>query len=412
MISYEKAAFALLLVAGLYLPTSIHGEQSALLALVSFGVLLILFLYLAWKHGTRRRAVAFFTLPIMIILAVCTLSALFSGPFRFGWGVFAVFGLLALMLALDLRTVHPGRFVYAAFVLANMLNIACGIAILVGNEWVAEFLPAFYTQFYPDLVPTMISVHKPVLMFGTHSLAGLFVYLFFWLNWETYKMRRSLLALFFALSHLILLLALTSFTSLAFAALALAQMGIWFWKRSRKVFVAATLCVVVTVLLGGRWLENQIDGLVELPEIGVTLLNSDNNGPLARYGQGASLRPTIAYLFDHPLSPIGFVTPSNLYIVDSGPLEYLLRGSVPLLVLIYFGLYRFLRDNLASRSHALTLFLVIIAFETGFTALSYFRTPYLLPFFVIYLKQITPDTNCGLSFHAGVHPSLVANARP
>jgi hypothetical protein len=69
----------------------------------------------------------------------------------------------------------------------------------------------------------------------------------------------------------------------------------------------------------------------------------------------------------------------------------MLRGSIPLLVLIYFGLYRFLRHNLASRTHALTLFLVIIAFETGFTALSYFRTAYLLTFFVIYLRQLGPD---------------------
>ncbi len=204
-------------------------------------------------------------------------------------------------------------------------------------------------------------------------------------------------------------MALTSFTSLALATLALAQIFLWLWKRSRNVFVAAMLCVVVIVMFGGRLVRDQLD---ELPELGVTLLNTDNNGPLVRYGPGGDLRPTMAYLYNNPLSPIGFATPSYLYIVDSGPLEYLLRGSLPLLVFIYFGLYRFLRYNLALRSHALTLFLVIIAFETGFTAFTYFRTLYLLPFFVIYLKQIAPDLNCGSSFYAGAHQSIVGNAQP
>jgi hypothetical protein len=33
-----------------------------------------------------------------------------------------------------------------------------------------------------------------------------------------------------------------------------------------------------------------------------------------------------------------------------------------------------------------------MAFETGFTALSYFRTVYLLAFFVIYLNRIAPNS--------------------
>jgi len=412
MFSWEEFACALLLIAGLYLPTSVHGQQSSLFALLSFVVLLILFSYLAWKNGTRPRAVGIYTLPIMIILGVSTLCALVSGPFRFGWGVFALFGLLAMLLALDLRTVRSGRFVYAAFVVANILNIACGVAILVGSEWIAQFLPAFYSHFYPELVPNMIRLHRPILTFSTHSLAGLFLYLFFWLNWETYKIRRGALSLFFAISELIFLVALTSFTSLALAALASAQVFLWLWKRSRNVFVVAILCVVVIVMFGGPLVIDRFDGLVELPELGITLLNSDNNGPLARDGPGSDLRPTMAYLYNNPLSPIGFATPSYVYIVDSGPLEYLLRGSIPLLVLIYFGLYRFLRYNLTSTSHTLTLFLVIIAFETGFTAFTYFRTLYLLPFFVIYLKQIAPDLKCESSVYPGAHQSLVASARP
>lgn len=389
-ISSREVVFVLLLWTGLYFPNSIGGVQSSLFFAISLAVALCLFLYLAWKDGTRPRAVTFLSLPIMIILIACTFSA---QPFRFGWALFALYSLLALLLALDLKRVYPGRFVNAAFVAANLLNIASGIAILIGNEWMGHFLSAFYSQFYPELVQTMADLHKPVLTFGTHAAAGFFSYVFFWLNWETYKARRKTHSLFFAFCQFILLVALTSFTSLALAALALVQMSIWFWKYNRKSLAATALCILLVSPSVVHFVEDQIADSEVRAELAGEYLNSEIGGPLGRYGSGGSERGKVTQLLEHPLSPYGLAMPSDFSMVDSGPLEYLLRGSVPLLVLIYFGLYRFLRHNLASRSHSLTLLLLIISCESGFTLLTYVRTLYLLPFFVIYLNQITPVSN-------------------
>jgi len=225
-------------------------------------------------------------------------------------------------------------------------------------------------------------------------LAGFFLYLFFWLNWETYTLRRSAVALLFAISELVLLLALASFTSVAFAVLALAQIGILLWKRNRKVFAATAVCIALLVPAGVQWFEDNSGISQLLPQLAGTILNADVNGLLPRYGSGGALRVPLSYLFDHPMSPIGFMTPpavvaGDTALSDSGPVEYLLRGSVPLLVLVYFGLYRFLRFNLPLKGHALFLFLVIVAFEVGFSSLIYYRTFYLLPFFVIYLRHVT-----------------------
>jgi hypothetical protein len=386
MFSRDDALVTLLLFVGLYFPSSSGGEDSNLFFWLNRFLSLILLLWLAWKHGTRRGAVTFVSLPIVIFMAACTLT---NWPFRLQWGIFAAFNLIALLLALDLREIRPGRFAYACFVAANMLSIACGIAILAGNEWVGRLLSNSYSEFYPELVPAMLSLHKPVLTFANHSVAGFFIYLFFWLNWETYKRDRSKLALWFALSELVLLLALASFTSLAFSALALTQIGVWLWRRSRKAFVATVLCFLLMILMGGRLLEAQIGDLEELPMVSGTTLNNAISGPLARYGAGGNvLGRTINYLSRHPLSPIGFAPPISTDVIDSGTVEYLLRGSMPLLVLVYLGLYRFLRHNLPSRIHVLTLFLAIIMFETGFTVLIYYRTACLLPFLVIWLNQI------------------------
>ncbi len=409
--SLEQAAFAFLLGIGLYFPSSINGEHSIRSIQLAFAALFSLLAYLAWKHGIRREAAAFISLPIMIVLVGCTLRALIHGPVQFDWGLFTKFSALALVLALDLRAFRPGSLVKGVFALANLLNIACGVAILVGSEWIAEFVPKYYWTSHDELVPSMLSLRKPVLTFGSHSLAGLFLYLFFWVNWENHRLRGSKLALIFALSNFILLLGLTSFTSLGLGALALAQIGLWYWKRNPKQVVVVTLCVVAMIPFAASTIAQQIGSFGELPQFAETaFLNTDRSGPLSRYGANGVLRGEINYLFDHPLSPIGLArseqgfnveTPSHFSVSDSGPLEYLVRGSAPLLFLIYLGLYRFLRGNLTLPSHGITLFLVIIAFETGFSALGSSRTYFLLPFFVIYLNQTASRT-----------PTLLLHAYP
>jgi len=391
---YAQVIVAMLLIAGMYLPSSALGEHSRACVFVLLAMLFSLVGYLAWNLGLRPGAATGISLPIVIVLLACTFFTAFRGPSFCDYGMFVRFSALALVLSLDLRSFRSGRLVNYAFVLVNCINIVCGVAIVVGNERIGGTVSAFYSQFDADLVPTMMSLHKPVLTFGTHSLAGFFLYLFFWLNWETYTLRRSAVALLFAISELVLLLALASFTSVAFAVLALAQIGILLWKRNRKVFAATAVCIALLVPVGVQWFEDNSGISQLLPQLAGTILNADVNGLLPRYGSGGALRVPLSYLFDHPMSPIGFMTPpavvaGDTALSDSGPVEYLLRGSVPLLVLVYLGLYRFLRFNLPLRKHALFLFLVIVAFEVGFSSLIYYRTFYLLPFFVIYLRHVT-----------------------
>lgn len=401
--SFEQLTFACLLVVGLYFPTSTNGEHSVLAIAIAFSILLGLLAYLIRRGGFRREGVAFISLPIVVLPVAFTFFRLCSGPVDVDWGLLAKFGALAFVLGLDLRKFRAGPLVNGAFVLVNLLNLAGGIAILVGSEWMAEFLPRYYWTALDELVPSMVALHKPVLTFGTHSLAGCFIYLFFWMNWEEFRLRGRRLSLLFALGNFVLLLGLTSFTALGFAALAFSQIAICSWKRNPKFIAAAALCVIALISILGRAFAEQIADLGELPQIAdARFLNSDFSGPVSRYGPDGTLRPAMNYLFDNPFSPIGLArsapgdgqppispfSPSGFFIGDSGTLEYILRGSVPLLLLIYFGFYRFLRRNLSLHSHALLLFIVVILFETGFEMFDYFRTLYLLPFFVVYLNKI------------------------
>lgn len=397
--TFKQGAFALLLLVGLYYPTSTNGEEHSIPALlVSFGTLISLLAYLAWKDGVHTEIAIFISVPIIILLVGFTILNFVRGAVDFDIGVFVKYCALALTLALNIRTFRAGPLVNAAFFMANCINVVCGIGIIIGIESVTSFITRYYWISDSNLVPLMMTLHKPVLTFGTHSLAGLFIYFFFWVNWENYKRRKNAFSLLFALCYFVFLLALTSFTSLGFAALAAIQMGTWTWTTSRKTVIAIAVCLIIAAWSLPNTVVDELSVLRDLPQIvDASFLNTENSGPLSRYGPGGSLRAATTYLVDHPLSPIGLVrstsahdvdSPTHFFVGDSGPIEYLVRGSAFLLILIYWGLYRFLRRNLAQRNYGTTLFLVILAFETGYSALASPRTYFLLPFLVMYLNQI------------------------
>ncbi len=116
-------------------------------------------------------------------------------------------------------------------------------------------------------------------------------------------------------------------------------------------------------------------------------------GLFARYAAEGLLASNFAYLSESPLSPIGFTVTETLYLGDSGVVVNLLRGSVPLLVAVYLGLFMFLRFNLRDRRTALWLWCVVVLFEIGFTPLQYFRFVAFVPFMIVYLNSLGPPAS-------------------
>jgi hypothetical protein len=386
---YESVVLTLILVIGIFFPTSLGGESREFLIGIALVLLLAFFsLFIYWR-GTRPGAIFGFSIPILVVLLAGTLI---SCAFRFGGTIFCEYVMIATLFALNLRRLRMNRLVTTVFLLVNILWIIGGAVILVGNEAFNDQLVKWYSQFYADLVPGMLALHKPVLTFGSHSLAGFFTYLFFWLNWETYRRQHQIWNLIFALCELVLLLGMTSFTSMGFAVLAVAQIGYWLWKKDRLVFVVCAASVAVITWLTVGMITDELEILWKNPSVASSVLNADNSGFMVRYAVGGTVFGTINYIWEHPLAPIGFTYPSTvLYLGDSGPVEYLLRGSIPLLLLVYLGLYKFLRHNVRDRNYALALFIFFIGFETGYNTLPYFRTLYLLPFVAVYLNQIGPQ---------------------
>jgi hypothetical protein len=228
-----------------------------------------------------------------------------------------------------------------------------------------------------------------VLTFGNHSLAGYFFYVLFYVNLQTWRLKRRKMFLVFALCYLVMIFSLLSVTGIVFGMLAILQLFYYLWLRNRKLAMATVLAFCLGLPLCFQLLVPSTATWHDVIYAIADVVTSSEHGLLGRFGPGGTISSyDLQYLWNHPLSPVGVSYMDQLFFGDSAPIEYILRGSVILLFLVYGGLYSFLHRNLLDRSDAYLLFAVTVAFELGWTTLTNYRALYLIPFFVVYLNGL------------------------
>ena len=380
----NRLLFATILLLGLYFPTSWNENISKPLYFVSFLVSAVVLAILALRAGCQGRVVFWVSIPVVLWLTVCTFFSMVLNHFEIQPVQLALFALLGFMLCINagrLRCANLSSLL--AFV--SIVNISVGVA-MVTVEQASNFMLVHYNNFYDDLLSHMMATYKPVTTFATHSVAGFFAYIFFFLNLRTYQKSGKRLHLCLAILYVGMCIAMMSTTSLGFSVLAIAELAyIGRWK--------VLLFAPILYLLLGEFKED-----MSLAMTAVWL--GEGNGFGARYGAGGILQESVGYIVRHPLLPVGVTFSKGFSFIDSGPIEYMLCGSVPLLLLIYGGLFLFLRRNLCDKWDVYRLFAVILAAELGFTLLTYMRSFLLIPAFVIYLNSLSgrvgdPTTRAG-----------------
>lgn len=378
---------AVLLLVGFYFPSSIAADILLPLAVANAAVVLLLFLVIIGKNGILHEAALANSLLMLALLFVFTVLSQLS---ELKMGALMYYGALAVLFTLNLRSITATKWVERAFLTVNILNVALSVGVLAGIKPIGNFIVDFYSTFYPELVPDMIlSWRKPVLTFGTHSIAGFFFFLFFFLNWRAYQAKRRTLYLAFAIAHVALPFALISVTGFAFGLLETTILLYGFLKRRPIIFGLALVLIVGGASAGFfKNMSALTEGSKSAWELAGQVFTSPTNGILGRFSASGNLVTNIHYLFNHPLQPIGFSDMSELMSGDCGPLDYLLRGSIFLLVSVYAGLVFFLRKNLAAERDAYVLLAVILAFEVGYTSLISLRFLSFLPFVIVYLNGL------------------------
>jgi hypothetical protein len=380
----------LLLVFGLYLPTSVAANESKILLGINYVLCPVLLALLIQGFDSLASFPACLVLfsAIPLLVAFTALS-----PIReYSFGELTAFVVVSALFMMNLRRLKMTRWLLNLFIIISIINIAGGLFILFGSELVTRVLVTYYSHFYPDLVPAMLLVRKPVLTFGTHSLAGFFLYLFFYMSLRSYKVKGKRVYLVLALCYVCLTLALLSVTGLVLACVGGLQILHvlwsrlslkWFWLSVPVTLIFLVASLPLTHFTGqfGQYWEVIRDGAK-------AILTAPGNGVLGRLTPAGTMYPALEYVTEHPFTPLGVSRKSDLLISDMGLLDYYLRGSVFLVVWAYGGLFFFLKRSLLDRRDLYFLFSVIIAFEIGFSSLTYFRMPYLLAFFVIYLNGL------------------------
>ncbi|MCU5209330.1 hypothetical protein [Bacillus paranthracis] len=259
------------------------------------------------------------------------------------------------------------------------------LLIITQNQTIIDFFINNYSLYYQDMMPYALAMKKPVVMFAAHSVAGFFLYLMFYMCFALYKKEGKLIQLVFSVLYVWFIFNLSSNGGYIFFSVATIQLLYYFLKyKTLKAFGLISIIFVSALFV----LEEVMNVINKYSTIISRTLSSDQNGISGRYSNDGILSGNIDYIKDNILMPVGFGNSPDLFFGDSGMMEYMLRGSIPLVILMYLGLYLFLKRNLYSNYAVITIFVAVIIMDFGAQTLLSFRTLLIFPFVVIYLNDI------------------------
>jgi hypothetical protein len=371
---------ATLFLFGLYCPTSVAGAQSKWLWAAPGILAMAVFVALIGRYGMHQVPFVCAVVAMASLLLFTILTPLWTvTP-----GALLPYSALLVLLCADLSRIEYEWPIRIAWVGANILNIGLSILIVAGVAPVKAFVIANYSAFYDQLVPNMLASGKPVLMFASHSIAAFFFFICFYLHLRTYTARRSNASLLVAVLYLALLVTLKSISAYCFFVAGAAVL-LYYTAGLRTVVILGAVSVALSVgsmfVSAAQW-DERLAGITEI-------FAAPESGFHGRYLDGGVLWQDLKYINEHPLQGVGIGYSESLWYGDSGPIELLIRGSLPLLLAVYLGFWVFLRRNAISNGAAVALFLIYFGFELAYSNLLYLRTVCILPLVIVYMNGLS-----------------------
>jgi hypothetical protein len=370
---------AAVFLVGLYCPTSIDTVQSKWLWAAPGVFAIAVFVTVILRYGLHAA-------PLVCAIGAMS-SLLFFTAITPLWiltpGALLPYTALLLLICTDLSGVAYGWPLRFAWIGANILNILLAALIVADYAPVKTFFISTYSAFYDRLVSNMLAAGKPVLMFASHSIAAFFFFVCFYLHLRTFTARRSNGSLVMAMVYLLLLVLLKSISAYC---LFVAGVALLFYHTAgpRTVMILSAgvvaICVTTAWVNTAKW--NETMASVE------QVWNDSGSGFQGRYLENGVLNQDLKYLNEHPLQGVGIGYSESLWYGDSGPIELLIRGSIPLLLAVYIGFWTFVRNSLISKGMAIAVFLMYFSFEIAYSNLLYLRTVCVLPFVIVYLNGL------------------------
>jgi hypothetical protein len=363
----EGAVYALVLVS-IFFPTSWHEQIHQGMVVACFGAQIFLLGLITARRGVDVLGFVLLAAALGLLFAFTLLSR----REEYALGAALQYGTPLLLFAVRIPPGMAmgrgtGRFI-TFFLAVNFLLLIYGFAIAADVQSANLLTHSVYSAFYDQLYEHMVEwFHKPVTVFATHSIAAFAAFVLFLANLLLYRARGAAVFMVFAVSHLVILLLLKSVSAIGFLVLSVLVLALLQRGLPRTLGLSLIACACAAAWWYGPLLRDTLN-----------ILTSTEGGFLGRYSEGAPLGRTIHYILQHPFAPIGLEFNRDVFYGDSGIIEYLVRGSVPLLLIVYASLWLFLRRFIDSFRVRLGVLCTIVLFETGYTILTYYRTTGLL----------------------------------
>lgn len=275
----------------------------------------------------------------------------------------------------------------------NLLHFFCiiciiwNLGIMFNIDNIIKFTYNNYSQYVDTaLYYSVLIGHKPVMSFGVHTYASYFYFIFFLLSYYTYEKLNKRIFLFYSIMLTIFCLFLVSTTSIIFFV---AMVIFLIYKTLKKCNTKRALIILFFMVVLVFIIASNFNTLYEKLYKNIT---GGENSFISRYSNNSVFVENFKIISSSLGIGFNVIDELELGYSDSGYIVYLTMGSIPLLVMVYYRLYKFLDANINNK-YKKAIMLIIFSFEFALPASTNYRFIVMILFVICYLNALTLKSN-------------------
>lgn len=367
----------------IFLPTSHNKEIYGLSRLIFvWGVLLLEILVLMTKNPVHRIRLACSLIGLNAYMIIATFFAKEMYPDA-RVSLARIVPIISLLTLCSIRIQNYPRIEFLETILnfVSIIAIVWNILIILRIPFIIDFTYNNYNQYYASCgYYQLVLGHKPVMSFGVHTYASYFYFLLFILCYSTFRIQSKTIYMFYCYMYALFCLFCVSTTSIVFFII----MVLVLVSDIRRYISVRNIILIMALLVAGMIIF--YFNFNELYSRFYQNITSGSHSFSARYSSSSVFYAN----FDIIRSSLGIgynIIPSlDLDYSDSGYIVYLTMGNIPLLVILYYNILKFLNDNI--KMFKLLVFIAIFGFELGLPGTFNYRFSYFIIFLIMYLGAL------------------------
>lgn len=358
---WEIVNRCLLLIAFFYVvlfPTSVGGVISDNVWIPRNILAFVVALYIVFKNGVNRTPfiIALLLVGLLMLLTLTTYLLGESSDLKVAYASVSAFASTIVMWCITFQdTEISEKFIKVFLNVFTALLCIWGLGLAWNNELAVTFTQTWFSQLTEDMFENMILIRgKPVMSFGTHSMAAFFLLVVYFYNCIMIREKKNSFLQYIYLGIFIYLEFCLRSNTAILAIVVMVFLLIWAKNNIlTRLFVSVVVIIVVYYMVKSGYVEEFLSYILLNPQ-------ADKHGLEGRY---------FSDMFDGNYEMaskyfgVGFLRSRTDYfdMRDSGIIYIFTQGNIPALMMSYFLMYYFLRRNL--NKHYNKIFILFFVWE-------------------------------------------------